>query len=435
MSTRTFTVQKDGSHFRILIKANSRFSRNQKTSFVRGYATAKLANEDVERLRQHLETQYLKSFKKHAPDEMVELLEQSSKRSCRRPMKDPDPIGKIRILSGNAFNLLRRKLNLKYYLFKKDLLLTNSPIIAKETWLLREETEEEKVPNYAELDLECKCQTALAYIHQRIRVLRGRKTKNVGLMDVLRKSIYSGQCFTKIRETLHEEDSGTIDLTEAPPKYTLESTSKAQLNRVMVQCFTVLTMLQQLDLRNDSEETILRQLLSDLDSNASDVPSREVMFREHEAFKKQFRNDNSMQVLSERVRNIAGGVISSKKIREWYHEYLDKESFQEDLRGSWKREMFLEEYGYSLRFQLYLKNERKLTVDVATKALEEIIQKDPPKTEEGKKAFENLRPFSRRTVHRWMLKLGCKYEKATVSYYTDSHEAEETKKDMKERYV
>jgi hypothetical protein len=34
-----------------------------------------------------------------------------------------------------------------------------------------------------------------------------------------------------------------------------------------------------------------------------------------------------------------------------------------------------------------------------------------------------------------MLKLGCKYEKATVSYYTDSHEAEETKKDMKERYV
>ena len=61
--------------------------------------------------------------------------------------------------------------------------------------------------------------------------------------------------------------------------------------------------------------------------------------------------------------------------------------------------------------------------------LESIIQKDPPKSEEGKKDS----PFSRRTVHRWMTKLGCKYEKATVSYYTDSHEAEETKKDMKER--
>jgi hypothetical protein len=73
-----------------------------------------------------------------------------------------------------------------------------------------------------------------------------------------------------------------------------------------------------------------------------------------------------MQVLSERVKTFTGAVMSSKKIREWYHEYVEKESFLEDLRGSWKREMFLEEYSYSVRFQLYLKNERKLTVDVAT---------------------------------------------------------------------
>ena len=125
--------------------------------------------------------------------------------------------------------------------------------------------------------------------------------------------------------------------------------------------------------------------------------------------------------------------MSSRKIREWYNEYLENGSFEEDMRGCWKRDMFLEEYGYSLRFQIYLKNEKKLTVDIATKELESIIQKDPPKSEEGKRNFESLRPFSRRTVHRWMTKLGCKYEKATVSYYTDSHEAEETKKDMKER--
>lgn len=51
--------------------------------------------------------------------------------------------------------------------------------------------------------------------------------------------------------------------------------------------------------------------------------------------------------------------------------------------------MFLDEYGYSLRFQIYLKNERKLTVDIATKELESIIQKDPPKTEA---IFEKDRP-------------------------------------------
>ena len=43
--------------------------------------------------------------------------------------------------------------------------------------------------------------------------------------------------------------------------------------------------------------------------------------------------------------------------------------------------MFLDEYGSSLRFQIYFKNQRELTVDIATKELESIIQKDPRKTE------------------------------------------------------
>jgi hypothetical protein len=36
--------------------------------------------------------------------------------------------------------------------------------------------------------------------------------------------------------------------------------------------------------------------------------------------------------------------------------------------------MFLEDYDYALRFQMYLKNERKLTVDAATKELEVITR-------------------------------------------------------------
>ena len=82
---------------------------------------------------------------------------------------------------------------------------------------------------------------------------------------------------------------------------------------------------------------------------------------------------------------------------------------------------------------MYLKNERHLSVDAATIGLQRIIDSDPPAEAEGKKAYVNLQPLSRRTVHRWMLKCGCKYGKASVSYYTDSHEAEETKKDFRER--
>jgi hypothetical protein len=74
------------------------------------------------------------------------------------------------------------------------------------------------------------------------------------------------------------------------------------------------------------------------------------MFGEHEVLKMQFRNDNSMQVLSERVKlllenhtlrgsfgfsdNQYQSTLSRffSKIREWHHEYVEK-----DLSGSWKR--------------------------------------------------------------------------------------------------
>lgn len=140
-----------------------------------------------------------------------------------------------------------------------------------------------------------------------------------------------------------------------------------------------------------------------------------------------------MSAISDQVRIESGKKISSKTIRAWYNEYLEFKGFKEDARWAWVRETFLETYNYKLRFKMYLKNQRRLTVDTAAKDLEDLISKDPPKSVEGMEAFNNLRPFKRSTVHSWMIKLGCKYEKATVSYYTDSHEAEETKRDFRNR--
>jgi hypothetical protein len=52
-----------------------------------------------------------------------------------------------------------------------------------------------------------------------------------------------------------------------------------------------------------------------------------------------------MIIVSERVRFLtAGAVISAKKTREWNNDYLVKESFEEDLKGCWKRNVFLEEH-------------------------------------------------------------------------------------------
>ena len=88
----------------------------------------------------------------------------------------------------------------------------------------------------------------------------------------------SGSAFilpnTKIRVATTEEDKSLIDLTEDQPKFTLESVTKAQLNRVTIQCLVVLNMLQEFEIKNAKETSILKSFMSDFESLPS-IWSRE----------------------------------------------------------------------------------------------------------------------------------------------------------------
>jgi hypothetical protein len=215
---------------------------------------------------------------------MDELLAPPSKRTCCRQMNDT-AAQKPSDLSGHLFVRLRRKLNWEYHIFKKKQIKMDLPIMSKEEWLREQDTK--NVPNYADLEQGLKCDKSLSYSHQRIGVLSARKAKNVGLMEGLRKCIYSGQSFSKIREADVEEPSDVIDLTDDLPKFTLESTTKAQMNRVTVQCITVLQMMQQLDQKNDSEMSMLKRFQSDINI-ASSVVARDLICKQHDLDKKQF---------------------------------------------------------------------------------------------------------------------------------------------------
>lgn len=46
----------------------------------------------------------------------------------------------------------------------------------------------------------------------------------------------------------------------------MESATKAQLSKVTVQCFTVLTMLQNINKKNDSVTFIIKRLLTEIKS-------------------------------------------------------------------------------------------------------------------------------------------------------------------------
>ena len=73
-----------------------------------------------------------------------------------------------------------------------------------------------------------------------------------------------------------------------------------------------------------------------------------------------------MGIIANIVNNESNKKISSKTLRKWYNEFDEYGKFKEDFRGCYERNFFLTEYGYKRRFELYLKNERQLSVAAAT---------------------------------------------------------------------
>lgn len=435
---RCYTIRKDGSKFRIVVTPPAHRRGKQKVINQRGYLTLRSAEEDAKRLKEHLATKRLETFVKNLGIEMNSTTPISKKRG-RTDQSIVESYSSKKVMSGKCLKQLLTRFQFGYHHYKMEAVEYDIPVLSKKVWTkLQSSAVLTLYADQGELERRAHLDTTLNYLHQRLQLLGKREQSYKILIKDIIKCIFTGTCYNKLRQVeVDAEEDDIIDLTDEPA-FTQESTSKAQLTRVTLQCFVVYSMMQRIHSKNEKESRMLNDVLKSITLHGGDKSKRDIVtsiMTEHEIAKKNFRLEHSMVLIAEEVRLLAGGHISAKTIRMWYHEYIDNKSFKEDSRGTHDRVTFLEQYGYSMRFKIYLRNVRKLTVEVAARELELIISKNPPVTDEGKKAFESLRPFSRRTVHRWMLKLGCKYEKATVSYYTDSHEAEETKRDFKERCV
>lgn len=89
----------------------------------------------------------------------------------------------------------------------------------------------------------------------------------------------------------------------------------------------------------------------------------------------------------------------------------------------------LETWNMVNQFQLYLKFEKKKSVDKTRNWITTKIAEANSKVLECNDGNRNnliTATISRDTAHRWMLLHGCSYEKYTRTYYTDSHNSPST---------
>lgn len=445
MTHRSFSIVAKDDRFGLAITTTYEKSNKGNKHIIYGYFSAKAANNDIERLIDHFDSRkHVKSF--------ISIYGKPQKTDFKRVRNDLSGA-----LSGCIKKSRRKVSNKAYNLYVKNLKLASMEPLDRSEWdkiyderdpllkarLLRANARNPRIRtmyliqglNSEDLGDSQKAVTnAVNYVKERIKTLAYFIMSSGKLLTLIRKHTFEGTSYKLLLRAKFDEDEAddnVIDLTE-DDAFTEMNTSKAQIARVIMQSIVVGTILELLIKRAENETRFLQNELEEIKYCNCPIALR-LILADNLMKLKEFKERSSMNVITEKAVTQTIKKVPAKTARKWFNDFKEHKLFKEDLRGCYQRRFFLDEYGYKRRFELYLKNERHLSVDSAKKNLEEIMESDPPLSEEGKRIFASMLPLSRNTVHRWMLKCGCKYEKATVSYYTDSHEAEETKKDFRDR--
>lgn len=444
MTHRSFSIVSKDDGFGLAITTTYEKGKKGIKHFIYGYFSAKAADNDIERLTDHFEKKkHLSSF--------VSIYGKPLKTEFKRVRHDLSGA-----LNGCVKKARRKVSNKAYNLYVKNMKEVYMKPLDRSEWdkiyderdpvlkarMLRANARNPHIRQRYLLqglnsedpdDSQKAAINAVNYVRERIKTLAHFVMNSNELLLLLREHIFEGTCFKLLLRAKFDEDEteDVIDLTE-DDEFTEMNTSKAQIAKVIMQSIVVGTIFALLIERAEDETHFLRNELEEIKKCSTPDELRKVLADNLVKLQK-FKEESSMNVITEKAVNQTVKKVSAKTAKKWFNDFKEHKLFKEDLRGCYQRRFFLDEYGYKRRFELYLKNERHLSVDSAKKNLEEIMETDPPLSEEGKRIFASMLPLSRNTVHRWMLKCGCKYMKATVSYYTDSHEAEETKKDFRDR--
>lgn len=442
MTTRTVEIfEINGSFKLVLTTSHPKHSKKHYYPF-QGYQSRRAAEDDVSRLHAHLDA------KKHAATFIRKLGVALIERPFKRAKTEGNGI------YGCAANRAKKALTKKYRLYCKSLRKVELVPLCKEEYFAFQNLEDSNTGHRAaravsrdprtrshylfsllrSANSQGDAKTAretLLYMNQKILTLKASLEKERESTIQLRRAVYSCNSFNFIMKAKFVEDDEVEIVTE---KQSFRNTSKEQLIRVTTQCTLILSVLTKLEDRARKEILLLEECISRIESVEGSILELQSVVTSVLEKRKLFKESHSMGEIVNHVYIESEKVFACSTIRKWYNEYVEYKMLKEDLRGCHERIQFLSEYGYKREFELCLKNERHLSVNEAKKNLEYIISSDPPTSEKGKRALSNLQPFSRSTIHRWMSKSGCKYVKASASYYTDSHEAEETKIDFRTRY-
>lgn len=269
------------------------------------------------------------------------------------------------------------------------------------------------------------------YLATRVGELEMREKETKALIDRLRVA-KMGDVSVLLKDAINEEGVADAGLggSAAPSTHSvIAPISDAQRVRLYSQAEATKKVLKGELHRDLSQLAEYKIALRLLDAEGADGPAKlaatddEVYEHMNEA--SIIRFNHSFLLIAARVIQSAHLNYKPTTILRWAHEFRALDGhFKCDGRGMHEREWVLCEEDLQLQLLEWLKGQKR----VSTKKTHEYVNGVLLANEGGllRLAKYGLTlPISSTTVHSWMVKLGCKYERAVQSYYTDGHERED----------
>ncbi|CAN0187432.1 unnamed protein product [Laminaria digitata] len=266
------------------------------------------------------------------------------------------------------------------------------------------------------------------YLSHRCTELQERIAKTDARITRLSETMLQDVCMLLPPDDVADPDALPPDGTQPGDAVVNEAApvSEKQRKRVTVQAFSTFLVLQQ-EVKRDRLQHRYVLEAKRLVERGTPKTAAAVKIADNKVF--ELLNDASIVRHANSLLKIATTVAEEAKLLHkpstilgWVREFNRLGGFfSRDARGVHEREWILSEKDLKLQLLAWLKKQKRVTVQRVHKYVNEVLL-----AREGgllKLGEYNLTlPISRSTIHSWMIKLGCTYERHTQSYYTDGHE-------------
>ncbi|CAM9518710.1 unnamed protein product [Ectocarpus sp. 4 AP-2014] len=225
------------------------------------------------------------------------------------------------------------------------------------------------------------------------------------------------------------ENAGDRTWAEDTGKPPEEKVAEKQIIRLWQQAYSSLEVLKEERERDVKQLELTRKANEVLSGckHATDAAVKEADAERFDLLNEASlgRHEASLLRMAAKVAGSSPQAYAPSTILRWLRDFRKEGGFRRDARGAHEPDWIMSEEDLKSALLAWMISQPRLTIKDVCKHIKGPLLQDDKEDLSRLHAYQVNLPVSMSTTHSWMIRLGCRYERATKSFYTDTHEKKE----------